>query len=318
MAPRAGPTRDHLEAFVFMRTSALQRRRFVTEQEDSVYGDDARVSLLRREEEGGTGTGTGTAPDWVSRVEGLNYQVSRAETRVDELSRLHSNHLSRPPIQDQHHAKAEANIQRVTQDTTNLFSSTQHQLASLQAHARRTQGSERRTIDNIVKALVQRLQQVTDRFRASQGNYLRRLEQREHSLNSRYFATFQGEPDHQEEEDDGLIIGDLGAHAHQDVMHMEEQSRVLRGREQEITAIVASIHDLNTIFKDLAAMVQDQGEVLDRIDVNIENANIKVDQGLQQLKAASKAQGTNRKMKCILCLGPSLIVMLIILILVKS
>ena len=35
----------------------------------------------------------------------------------------------------------------------------------------------------------------------------------------------------------------------QDVIMMEENSKFLRRREQEITSVVQSIQDLNTIFK---------------------------------------------------------------------
>merc|ERR1712228_474638 len=101
-------------------------------------------------------------------------------------------------------------------------------------------------------------------------------------------------------------------------MGMEENSKFLRRREQEITSVVQSIQDLNTIFKDLAGMVSEQGEVVDRIDYNIEHASIKVESGLEQLKKASKYQKSNRKMKCIMLLGITLIVLIFILIVTKT
>merc|ERR1719219_2626520 len=88
--------------------------------------------------------------------------------------------------------------------------------------------------------------------------------------------------------------------------------------EQEINSIVQSIQDLNTIFKDLAGMVSQQGEIVDRIDYNIENAGIKVEEGLEQLKKASKYQKTNRKMKCIVLLGITLIILIFLLIILKT
>ena len=58
-----------------MRTSRLQRVRFAD------YGgigedcqDDARVSLLRREDRVEEGV---IAPAWAGKVEGLNYQINR-------------------------------------------------------------------------------------------------------------------------------------------------------------------------------------------------------------------------------------------------
>ena len=102
------------------------------------------------------------------------------------------------------------------------------------------------------------------------------------------------------------------------MIQMEENSKFLRKREQEISSIVQSIQDLNTIFKDLAGMVSEQGEIVDRIDYNIENASLKVEAGLEQLKKANKYQKSNRKMKCILLLGITLILLIFILIVTKT
>jgi len=287
-----------------MRSSALQKRRFVTEQEDEEFNDD-RVSLLRKEEEGQE------APEWASRVERLNYQMTVAEGRVGELDTMHRALLNRPGMEDGD--AEERNIQRLTQETTALFSAVQRQLGELQKYSQRLRGREKLVVGNIVAALVARLQEVAERFRGSQGSYLRKVEARE-KQSSQYFSTFQGE---EGEEDDGLLVAGA-AWNQQDVILMEDQSKLLRKREQEITSVLQSIQDLNSIFKELATMVSEQGEMVDRIDVNIETASIKVDEGLRQLQKAHKHQKANRKMKCIMCLSVTLILLLLVLILVKS
>ena len=304
MGPRPPPSRCHTEAFLFMRSSALQRRRFVTEQQEE-FSDD-RVSLLRKEEE------WQQAPEWTCRVERLNYQMTVAETKVGELDTMHRALLSRPGIEDGN--AEERNIQRLTRETTELFSAVQRQLVELQKYTQRLRGREKLVVSNIVSALVARLQDVAERFRGSQGGYLRKVEARE-KQSSQYFSTFQGEEE--DEGDDGLLVAGA-SWSQQDVILMEDQSKLLRKREQEITSIVQSIQDLNTIFKELATMVAEQGEMVDRIDVNIENANIKVDEGLKQLQQAHRYQKNNRKMKCIMCLAPTLILLLLVLIVVKS
>ncbi len=57
---------------------------------------------------------------------------------------------------------------------------------------------------------------------------------------------------------------------------------------------------------------------MDRIDFNIENAGLRVEEGLKQLMKAERYQGQNRKMKCILVLAAVLVSLLILLILVKT
>jgi syntaxin 16 len=47
---------------------------------------------------------------------------------------------------------------------------------------------------------------------------------------------------------------------------------ILQKRDKEITILVDSINELASIFKDMQALVLEQGTILDRIDYNIDNA----------------------------------------------
>ena len=48
--------------------------------------------------------------------------------------------------------------------------------------------------------------------------------------------------------------------------------------------------DVNQIFKDLATMVHEQGEVIDSIEAHVESSHMNVGQGVQQLAKASDYQ----------------------------
>ena len=43
---------------------------------------------------------------------------------------------------------------------------------------------------------------------------------------------------------------------------------------------------MNTIFKDLATLVHDQGEVIDSIEANVESTHVRVQEGTEQLRQA--------------------------------
>lgn len=56
----------------------------------------------------------------------------------------------------------------------------------------------------------------------------------------------------------------------------------------------SDIVDVNTIFKELATMVHEQGDLIDSIEANVESAQMRVEEGTSQLAQASAYQVNNR------------------------
>lgn len=75
---------------------------------------------------------------------------------------------------------------------------------------------------------------------------------------------------------------------------MEDESAMeeVREREQAIRQLESDILDVNQIFKELATMVHEQGETIDSIEANIEQAHIQVEEGVTQLSQAATYQVT--------------------------
>lgn len=68
-------------------------------------------------------------------------------------------------------------------------------------------------------------------------------------------------------------------------------------REDAIRQLESDIVDVNMIFKDLAQMVHEQGELVDSIEANVETAETDVVQGNTQLRQARDHQASARKKK---------------------
>ncbi|XP_037069667.1 syntaxin-16-like [Pollicipes pollicipes] len=194
----------------------------------------------------------------------VQFAARDVQERLHELDALRQRHLTRPTLDDS--TADEQQIEALQHDIT----------AAL-----------------VVLALATRLQELSGEFRSSQGQYLRRHQQREQRSQSYFDAMMLEES----------VPPDAG----------EEDRAFMQHGE-----LVRSITELNVIFRDLASMVAGQAQLVDRIDVNVDNTQVKVTQGLRQLQKADQYQRRGRKMSCIFGLAGLIVLLLIILISVKS
>lgn len=91
----------------------------------------------------------------------------------------------------------------------------------------------------------------------------------------------------------------------------QNEMAAMQERESAIIQLEADIADVNMIFKDLATMVHDQGEIIDSIEQNIETAVVDIQSGNTQLRQAREHQQAARKKKFII----AIIVLIVILVL---
>lgn len=90
---------------------------------------------------------------------------------------------------------------------------------------------------------------------------------------------------------------------HQQMLIQEEHDiEQLQERERAVRQLESDILDVNTIFKDLATLVHDQGEVIDSIEANVESTQVRVQEGTEQLRQAETYKNKARKKKFILAI----------------
>lgn len=83
-----------------------------------------------------------------------------------------------------------------------------------------------------------------------------------------------------------------------DTIQMEEQ--IVNDQRAEFQSLYNSLKSLNEMFKDLHALVIEQGTILDRIDYNMTVTHERMKKAHQELKAAAKHQDAGQFKLCIL------------------
>jgi syntaxin 16 len=156
--------------------------------------------------------------------------------------------------------------------------------------------------ENAQRALAQALQESSKLFRKQQKSFVATLEKRD---GGPQWLEVGGEDSNEPIDDFGFTDTQL--------IELEERERDVDERSTQITKIAKSVTELNSIFKELAVLVIDQGTVLDRIDYNLEQVSVKTQEATRQLEKADRAQRSGRAMKCIMALIIGIFILIVII-----
>ena len=94
---------------------------------------------------------------------------------------------------------------------------------------------------------------------------------------------------------------------------MDFQESLIVEREAEIRNIEQGVTELNELFRDVAHIVTEQGEVLDMIEQNVDNTRTDTRAADRELRSASRYQKNARSKACILLLILAVILTIVIL-----
>jgi len=98
-----------------------------------------------------------------------------------------------------------------------------------------------------------------------------------------------------------------------DQSEVDYQENLIIEREGEIRQIEQSVGELNELFRDVAHIVREQGDMLDTIDVNVENTLTDTRGADVELRSASRYQKAARNKACCLLLILAIIMIIVVL-----
>lgn len=96
------------------------------------------------------------------------------------------------------------------------------------------------------------------------------------------------------------------------------QENLIIEREGEIRQIEQSVGELNELFRDVAHIVREQGDILDTIDVNVENTLTDTRGADVELRSASRYQKAARNKACCLLLVLAIVLVIVVLAVVLN
>ncbi len=140
---------------------------------------------------------------------------------------------------------------------------------------------------NVMRGMANKIRNESKNFRVMQKEFLSRLKTRDAS----------GDEFFEQEHISGIEIEDIveGRLTIDQINAINELRNNASTREKEIIKIAQSINELAAMFKELSVLIIEQGSVLDRIDYNIEQAQVKVSLGKEEVVLADQYSRASAK-----------------------
>uniref|UniRef100_A0A8C9R322 Syntaxin-1A n=1 Tax=Scleropages formosus TaxID=113540 RepID=A0A8C9R322_SCLFO len=228
-------------------------------------------------------------------VEEIRGFIDTLSEKVEEVKRKHSAILASPNPDE----KTKAELEQLMTDIKKLANKVRSKLKSIEQTIEQQEGTNRSADLRIRKTqhstLSRKFVEVMSEYNATQSDYRERCKgriQRQLEITGR--NTTNEELESMLESDNPAIFTSgiiMDSNITQQAMNEIET------RHTEIIKLENSIRELHDMFMDMAMLVESQGEMIDRIEYNVEHSVDYVERAVSDTKKAVKYQSKARRKK---------------------
>ncbi|CAF0902955.1 unnamed protein product [Rotaria sp. Silwood1] len=309
-------SRNLTSNFLEFRNRAARDRNF----HDYERSNDDRMALIQNEDEEVIQFEKNIPPAWMDSQRRIQLQLEQVRSRMKKLQQLHDKHLTRPDFDE--NSSEEKEIESLTKDITAMLNGCHTSVQQLSSQANKPQVNtyDKRLASNVVQATASALQDLTIKFRKCQSNYLHKLKSRKENFNRIMpdLAIDMHTNPFGDQNDPDKNFDQISLTSEDQLQLTSQNVEFLEKRDKEIREVLKSIEDVNEIFRDVAALISNQGTILDQIEYNIENTAVQIEKGNKHLTKAVEHKQRGLKFKLILIGVVVLVVLFIILVGVVS
>eukprot|EP00775_Hariotina_reticulata_P011097 gene11097-11251_t len=315
MTGAIGTTRNLTTQFLRYRNDAKRARGADAYAEDRFhdpYHDRATAKLLGAalgsdaagdiELGSSSGIGASYAPSWVTRSEKVKGDMTVLKERINKLKEYHSKALL---VTFDSENSASSHVDVLTREVQATFKRLDADIRSMGQRQARDDDEQVRL--QVQRQLAQALFKLSVEFRKEETRFLNKMEAQKGLAAGSSIGLIE------DEAAGAAAAGDPGFTETQ-LMKVSQAEALIEERDEEIRKVVETIAELAQIMRDLSTLVVEQGTMLDRIDANVTQTAMKVEEGVKELVKAEKTQKQGRAMMCIIALIVMIVVMLVVVI----
>ncbi|NP_999785.1 syntaxin [Strongylocentrotus purpuratus] len=283
-----------------------------------------RLGSLKRNEEDDVGQSRGHVEsekfmeEFFEQVEEVRNNIDKISKNVDEVKKKHSDILSAPQADE----KVKDELEELMSDIKKTANKVRVKLKMMYESIERRRVLRRTQTDVRIRktqhsTLSRKFVEVMTDYNSTQTDYRERCKGR---IQRQLEITGKSTTD--AELEDMLESGNPAIFTSGIIMDTQQAKQTLRdieARHNDIIKLESSIRELHDMFMDMAMLVESQGEMIDRIEYNVEQS---VDYVRRQndTKKAVKYQSKARRKKfyIAICCGVALGILILVLIIVLA
>merc|ERR1712012_1439283 len=231
--------------------------------------------------------------DFFQQVEEIQSDIDKIQAKVEDVKLKHSTILSSAQTDD----KLNEQLDELMSEIKRTANRVRSRLKQIQNQIEQEESSNNHSADFRIKktqhsSLSRTFIKVMNEYNQEQNLYRDRCKQRiERQLGIIGKAATDNEIEEMTEQSkDGKNLQIFTG------INMDaQQTREIEARHNDILALEKSIKELHDLFMDMCTLVQEQGEMVDRIEYNVENSVNYVEKAVEHTKKAVEYQSKARR-----------------------
>ncbi|XP_071479614.1 syntaxin-like isoform X4 [Diadema antillarum] len=285
-----------------------------------------RLGSLKRNEEDEVGAEVAVnvetekfMEEFFEQVEEIRNSIDKISKNVEEVKKKHSDILSAPQADE----KVKEELEELMNDIKKTANKVRGKLKVMEQSIEQEESSKMNSADVRIRktqhsTLSRKFVEVMTDYNSTQTDYRERCKGR---IQRQLEITGKSTTD--DELEDMLESGNPAIFTSGIIMDTQQAKQTLRdieARHNDIIKLETSIRELHDMFMDMAMLVESQGEMIDRIEYNVEQSVDYVETAKMDTKKAVKYQSKARRKKfyIAICCGVLIGVLVLVLIIVLA
>lgn len=255
--------------------------------------------------------------NFFSTVEMLSRNIDEIENKLEEIEQVQNDIITKPAasskLAKERHTRLMEEVKVISQKVHRGLKQLDQEIKSDDLGPNRHL-AEFRIKKGQFAALTHKLKRVMLDYNKLEEEY----RERSKDLIKRQLKTVDPSKDPTDERVEELLESqDLSVFT-QDILvqtaHKREALNEVQERKREILQLEENIQELHDMFYDMMLLVDEQGDMIDVIEKQVENAAVYVEKGTQNVKKAVEYSRSNRRLRLIICAIVTVITVVILVI----